>query len=287
MEKGYNFKDKKSKSEDLNVIIHCGKQNDDQKVELPKPEDSKIEDNLNLRLTTRLKNRIKNINFTNEKLIDWQIVDILYKKGIILTEFIGKGHRGIVFKGYCQNCVSKGYVDKNFKYSNFKQYLPIAIKISRLGAPKNTIFHEGHVLSIINKQGIGPKVYEFTNDYIVMEYIEGKMIKDCINELNGDNLIFIIEETLKQCLKLDLMGIDHTEIQGGKHVIVSDEIKLIDFDKAKIHNKTIAKNFTTAMSLFFGYNQISKKISKELHLSEEDILNLQKLSGKYKKLFKV
>nr|WP_259165067.1 serine/threonine protein kinase [Methanococcus voltae] len=234
-----------------------------------------------------LKNRIKNINFTNEKLIDWQIVDKLYNKGIIITEFIGKGHRGVVFKGYCQNCVSKDYVDKNFKYSNFRQYLPIAIKIPRLGAPKNTIFHEGHVLSIINKQGIGPKLYEFTEEYMIMEYIDGKMIKDCIDDLKKDNILFIVEETIKQCLKLDLMGIDHTEIQGGKHIIVSDKIKIIDFDKAKIHNKTIAKNFTTAMSLFFGYNPLSKKIAKELNLSENDLLDLQKLSGIYKKLFKV
>jgi putative serine/threonine protein kinase len=60
-------------------------------------------------------------------------------------------------------------------------------------------------------------------------------------------------------------------------------VYIIDFDKAREHSP---KNFTSAMSLLFGENYISKKIMHLLNLSEEKIILFRKYAKNYKTLFK-
>ncbi|MDK2790470.1 MAG: putative serine/threonine protein kinase [Methanothermococcus sp.] len=206
-------------------------------------------------------------------IIDWDIVEKLVKNDITPVEVIGKGHRGIVLKGF-----SEKYKDSN------GNYIQLAIKIPRKDTPKNTIFHEGTVLEKTNKFNVGPKVYEFTNEYLLMEYVEGITLRDYIDRCNKEEILWIIEESLRQCLKLDLHSIDHTEIQGGKHIIISKhKIYIIDFDKARLKNP---HNFTSAMSLFFGGGYISEKVKNILNMSEEEEKDLRKLAKLYKNCFK-
>ena len=219
-----------------------------------------------------LKMDIKGLNAISSTLFDW---DILKKLSgyIVFTEYIGRGHRGVVFKAF-----SDKYVDEN------GNHIILAVKIPRLDTPKITIPHEGKILEKTNSFGVGPKVYEYSEAHMVMEYVDGEMLKDCIDDLTPEEVLFVIEETLRQCLRLDLHKIDHTEIQGGKHIMVSKKgIYIIDFDKAREHSP---KNFTSAMSLLFGENYISKKIMHLLNLSEEKIKLFRKYAKNYKTLFK-
>lgn len=216
--------------------------------------------------------QIEGCDHVINNIIDWNIVEKLVKNNITPVEVIGKGHRGIVLKGF-----SEKYKDSE------GNYIQLAIKIPRKDTPKNTIFHEGKVLEKTNKFNVGPKVYGFTNEYLLMEYVEGITLKDYINECNREELLWLVEESLKQCLKLDLHGIDHTEIQGGKHIIIGkNKIYIIDFDKARLKNP---HNFTSALSLFFGGGYISEKVKNILNISEEGERDLRKLAKLYKKLF--
>ena len=216
-------------------------------------------------------NNLKIINkFKNHpiihNLVNWKMLNkILKENNVKLLDFVGKGHRGIVFKGLMSDKL-------------------VAIKVPRLGA-KNTIYHEGCILKEINKFGIAPMVYNFSEDFLIMEFADGIILKEYINQNDIDKkeLLWIIEETLRQCLRLDLHNIDHTEIQGGKHVIINKDINkiyIIDFDKAR---KRRPHNFTSAMSLFFGKCYMARRTRKILTITEEDdyIMELLKL---YKKI---
>jgi len=199
-------------------------------------------------------------------LVNWEMLNkILKENNIKLIDFVGKGHRGVVFKGLMNDKL-------------------VAVKVPRLGA-KNTIYHEGSILKEINKFGVGPTVYNFSEDFLIMEFAEGITLKEYMNynDIDKKELLWIIEETLRQCLKLDLHKIDHTEIQGGKHIIINKNIKkiyLIDFDKAK---KRKPHNFTSAMALFFGKCYTANRIKNILNISEDDESYIMEFIKLYKK----
>ena len=220
-------------------------------------------------------------------LVNWNYLEkIVNENNIQLIDFVGKGHRGVVFKGiYIDENNNKNNNNKNNKNENKKI---IALKVHRLNS-KNTIINEGNILLQTNKFSVGPKLYKYSENYLIMDYLEGINLKDYLyksKNINKKNLQNIVHNTLKQCLKLDLHNIDHTEIQGGKHIIVGENgaIKLLDFDKSKITSKP--HNFTSAVSLFFGGGHISKKVCNilEINLTKERDF-LINLLVKYKKLF--
>jgi putative serine/threonine protein kinase len=209
------------------------------------------------------------------KLVNWEMLNkILKENNIKLIDFVGKGHRGVVFKGLMGDKL-------------------VAVKVPRVGA-KNTIHHEGSILKEINKFGVAPIAYNFSEDFLIMEFAEGITLKEYINQNDIDKkeLLWIIEETLRQCLRLDLHKIDHTEIQGGKHIIINKNINtnninkniklyIIDFDKAK---KRKPHNFTSAMALFFGKCYIANRVKKLLDISEDEMKHIMELIKAYKKI---
>jgi len=216
--------------------------------------------------SVRIINEFKNHPIIHN-LVDWEMLNkILKENNIKLIDFVGKGHRGVVFKGLMDDKL-------------------VAVKVPRVGA-KNTIHHEGSILKEINKFGVAPIVYNFSEDFLIMEFAEGISLKDYMNQNDIDKkeLLWIIEETLRQCLRLDLHKIDHTEIQGGKHIIINKNIKkiyIIDFDKAK---KRRAHNFTSAMALFFGKCYIANRVKDVLNISEDEESHIMELVKLYKKI---
>ena len=200
-------------------------------------------------------------------LVDWELLkETTTNQKIKLIDFIGKGHRGVVFKGILNN----------------NHY--IALKVPRVNA-KNTIINEGTIMTETNKFGVAPIVYNYSENFLIMELLNGVNLRDYLknDNLNKKELQQIIQETLKQCLKLDLHNIDHTEIQGGKHIIINREnktVKLLDFDKAKKQNKP--HNFTSAVSLFYGKCHTSKKIKEILNIPEKDYGVVRELLKIYK-----
>ncbi|HIQ39185.1 MAG TPA: serine/threonine protein kinase [Methanothermococcus okinawensis] len=200
------------------------------------------------------------------KLVDWKrFEDVLNNYNITLLDILGKGHRGVVFKGL---------------YKSKK----VAIKVPRVDA-KNTIYEEGCILKEVNTLNIGPKLYVFSKDYLIMEYIEGISLKNYISTegIEREEYIKIIKEVLKQCIRLDIHGIDHGEIQGGKHIIIreSSKVYIIDFGSAKIGRTP--RNFSSAVSLFFGKSYIGRRTCEILNVSEVEIEKIRKFVRSYKR----
>ncbi|AXI25559.1 serine/threonine protein kinase [Methanofervidicoccus sp. A16] len=201
------------------------------------------------------------------RLVDWKrLEDILNNHDITLLDILGKGHRGVVFKGV---------------YNNRE----VAIKVPRVDA-KNTIYQEGCILKEVNALNIGPKLYTFSRDFLIMEYIEGITLKNYISrgDINKEEYLNIVKEVLKQCVRLDIHGIDHGEIQGGKHIVISGspiKVYIIDFGSAKIGRTP--RNFTSAVSLFFGKSYIANRTCEILGVTEIELERIREFVRNYKR----
>ncbi|ENN96367.1 tyrosine protein kinase [Methanocaldococcus villosus KIN24-T80] len=193
------------------------------------------------------------------EIVDEKVLEKLKKK-VKLVDAIGKGHRGVVFKGIYNNKT-------------------VAVKIPRTDG-KNTILNEVNILKLLEPYNISPKVYDYSKDYLIMEYIEGEELKSVVEKLDKKNLIEVIEEVLKIALRLDSLNIEHKEIKGGRHFLVGEKVYIIDFDKAK--KKKTTKNFTSAIALLFGENKVGKVVRNKLNLNEDDIKFIKRLAKIYK-----
>jgi len=199
-----------------------------------------------------------------ENILNKEVINKLENKGVKIIDVLGKGHRGVVLKGI---------------YNNKE----VAIKIPRTDSPKNTIEHEAKILKLLEKYNIAPKVYEFDSDYLIMEFINGEELKSAVDKLDKDRLLKVVEDILKITLKLDILGIEHKEIQGGRHFLITDKkTYIIDFDKAK--EKRTTKNFTGAIALLFGEGRIAKTIREKLNIDIDEIKFIREFAKIYKKL---
>ena len=199
-----------------------------------------------------------------ENILNKEAINKLENKGVEIIDVLGKGHRGVVLKGI---------------YNNKE----VAIKIPRTDSPKNTIENEAKILKLLEKYDMAPKVYEFEEDYLIMEFIDGEELKSAVDKLDKDRLLKVVEDILKITLKLDILGIEHKEIQGGRHFLITDKkTYIIDFDKAK--EKKTTKNFTGAVALLFGEGKIAKTIREKLNIGIDEIKFIREFAKTYKKL---
>ena len=140
------------------------------------------------------------------------------KEKIKGLQIIGKGWRGVVYKGILDNKT-------------------LAFKVASRPEVIKAIQKEGKVLEIVNKENIGGRLTLKGEDFIAYQFIEGKHLIDIINENNYKDLIFQI---FIQCWKLDNLKINKDEMQRPlKNAIVNKEGKvyLIDFERAKFSKK--------------------------------------------------
>jgi len=148
-----------------------------------------------------------------------------------------------------------------------------AIKILRTDADRKTLKDEGLFLKKVNILGIGPKLYYVTDEFLVMELVEGKKIGDYLNDLKdrgkAGKLRGVLKDILLQCFILDENMIAHCELSNPvKHIIITPNDKpiILDFESAN-SNKKYSNLTCLAQSLFVG-GQLSPKIRKTLGIKD-------------------
>lgn len=111
-----------------------------------------------------------------------------------------------------------------------------AAKIRRVDSPRKTVVREAELLTIANKVSVGPKLYGFTHDILLMEYIPGLNLREHVAETqNLKGIRSTVRKLLEQAYSLDRRGLDHGELaRTGKHIIVkpTGEPVIIDFESA-------------------------------------------------------
>lgn len=137
------------------------------------------------------------------------------------VKILGKGTTSIVLKVYVKE-------------------KPLAAKILRLDANRESVSPEAERVAMANRLGIGPKLIGHTDEVLLLELLEGKNILEALGEVlalppeeRRETLKDLIREILTQCFELDRIALDHGQLsRPDKHLYVTPDgrVKIIDFE---------------------------------------------------------
>lgn len=155
---------------------------------------------------------------------------------VLGTPILGKGHAGVVIRAIYQG-------------------KEIALKARRTDTSRVSMRREAGFLEHTNKWGVGPRIYGFSDDFLVMEKLEGPYFGDWFkaNINNRDEVMENIRAILDIAWRLDQSGLDHGELTRiRRHYIVTTEgPRVIDFESASLGREP--SNLTcTVQSLFMN-----------------------------------
>ncbi len=171
--------------------------------------------------------------------------------GLSNMEYFSKGKRGVIYRGI----YNKGI------YKNKK----VAVKIKKPETKAiGKISHEADFLKKLNPYNISPKLYDSSEDYLIIEFIEGETIKEFFEKSNEFEKRKISLKILKQLRTLDNLGIDKEEMHNPyKHIIIrKNSPVLIDFERA--HYTENPKNITQFVQYLCLYLNIDKEKIRKL-----------------------
>ncbi|MEL9991138.1 MAG: RIO1 family regulatory kinase/ATPase [Thermoproteus sp.] len=150
---------------------------------------------------------------------------------------LGKGTNGIVV--FCRS-----------KYGDL-----YACKIRRGDSQRPHLLDEARYLLAANSVGVGPRLYAYTRDILVMEYVEGAPLERWWRGAAPPERRSLAADLLRQARALDKIGLSHGELSRlGEHVLVSRGGKavILDFESArfgKARNVTQVANMLRQLGL--------------------------------------
>jgi len=155
-----------------------------------------------------------------------------------------------------------------------------ALKIRRTDANRLNMYNEVFMHSLANAANVGPILIDFSENFILMEFIDGRNIVDwsagdCVL---GEDVYHVLASTLEQCYALDRIKLDHGQLSHLKcHLIVSPqkEPTIIDFESASVGRKP--NNVTAAANTFLAIKSLDLRMNYIVHKyqTEEIIRSLR------------
>ncbi len=138
----------------------------------------------------------------------------------------------------------------------------VIIKLQRIDSPRRNFAREAEIIRTIEPFAVTPPLIAYGIfeglEYLIREFAEGEIILHA--GLEKRHLFEIVEKTAL----LDRLGLDHGQIQGGKHVIVGERVWLIDFEKSGWRKP---RNLTSAMAMIFlSENIISRRVRENFDI---------------------
>ncbi len=158
----------------------------------------------------------------------------------------------------------------------------VALKIRRMDSQRKEMKNEGVLLKLVNSVNVGPKMFDVSKNFLIMEYLDGEKFSNWIEMLSGTGSVKKLKSTIKSiledCYRLDQIGFDHGELSNiSKHVIVGkSKVSIIDFESSSTKRKP--SNVTSITQAFFigsGIARTAQKIYK--NSSKEKIIDALKL----------
>ena len=179
-----------------------------------------------------------------------QALEFTGEKTIFAVPVLGKGCVGIVIIAY----IASGRA---------------ALKIRRIDADRKGMFREGEMLKTANTINVGPKLLDISENFLLMELIEGLHFPEWIETLEGkmgqSRVRLVLRDVLGQCYRLDEVGLDHGELSNApKHILVDayDRPFLVDFETASTNRRV--SNVTSVCQYLFLRSQIAAKVRTKL-----------------------
>ena len=145
-----------------------------------------------------------------------------------------------------------------------------ALKIRRVDADRKDMHNEGRLHLKANSAGVGPVIHNHSDNFLTMEFVEGKSILEWAGQSDLDDAPVIARSIMEDCYRLDCAGLDHGELSRiDRHVIVSEEsgraprATIIDFESASTLRKT-ANVTSAAQALFLGDGLVAKSLRRRI-----------------------
>jgi putative serine/threonine protein kinase len=154
-----------------------------------------------------------------------------------------------------------------------------ALKIRRVDADRAGMQHEAEMLRMANAIHVGPRLLDVTDNFLLMEFIEGTLLPQWVEALRGrgarSRIRRVLRAVLEQCFRLDEAGLDHGELsRAPKHIIVDadDRPHLVDFETASVNRRV--SNVTSICQYLFIGSQTAKTIKRKLgEVNEKELIN--------------
>ncbi len=185
----------------------------------------------------------------------------LKKLGVEALEFAGEK------KAFDVYVLGKGYV--GIVVAAYTDTGRAALKIRRVDAGRVGMRHEAEMLKRANDVGVGPKLLDVSENFLLMQFIEGTRLPRWVGTLKGRGtkarIQKVLRDVLEQCWRLDRVGLDHGELsRAPKHIIVSTNSipYIVDFETASINRRV--SNVTSICQYLFIGSQLAKKMRKKM-----------------------
>lgn len=154
----------------------------------------------------------------------------------------------------------------------------VALKIRRADADRATMQHEANMLQTANMVTVGPRLLGATANFLVMEYVAGKLLPEWVQLLSETDasmrLRRVLCSVLQQARRLDEAGLDHGELSNAaKHVIIEadDEPCLVDFETASVTRRV--SNVTSLCQFLLLRSSTAELVTRKLGgIDEEGLL---------------
>ncbi len=205
-----------------------------------------------------------------EDLLSLDLKFVILEGNTILynDKILGKGCEGIVLK-----------------VQNIKEDF-LALKIRRTDSCRITMKNEYDFYNLANRYNIGPIVYSYTANMLLMQFLEGLSIENWFlqTKLDSNMIKTVVIDILNQCFLLDKINLDHGQLNKlYNHIIVSPydlKCTIIDFESASKLRRV--SNLTSAFQGIFFKGVISRQIQKHINYENKKIEFL-KLLQEYKR----
>ncbi len=147
---------------------------------------------------------------------------------------VGKGFRGIVIR-----CRAGPY--------------EAVVKMTRLDSPKMDMADEARYQGIAASLGLAPTVYGWSRQMILMEFIYGVKLGECVEAISQEEVGAILEA----CFQLDRLGLDHGQLSDASHHIILRDKKPVILDYGHASTERRARNLTGLISYILNRLQIN------------------------------
>ena len=186
-----------------------------------------------------------------ESILSLGVKDLLYH---------AKGSRGLVYKGkWDVNSTQK-------KFLASQNVQDVAIKIQRESSTApGTLALEARNLRLVNKKGLGPRLYYMHKDFLIMEFVGGIPLDDFVKEKGVDSVEAkdALRTLLQQAYLLDTMRLQKEEMHRPyDNVLVYDanasvKLTLLDFERCR--NTDSPSNVTQVVSFLMKLGVLERE----------------------------
>ena len=181
-----------------------------------------------------------------------ETLEFIGEKRVFDAPVLGKGCVGIVL-------VAHRAADK----------VKVALKVRRVDADRAGMQREAEMLRRANAVDVGPKLLDVTENFLVMEFIHGKIFPLWVEELKGRGtkalIRGVLRDLLEQAWRLDKGGLDHGELSSApKHILINGENRpyILDFETAS--NTRRCSNVTSLCQFLLLGSPTAKIVEKRL-----------------------